>query len=182
MNHYSLLAPIRRRGRLLAATAVIAALAMAMTVLPARAASAAPSAAYVAGNINSGFSQTGYPVGADCTATVGGWINNPYHYPGVGWVVSCSTVHRNISVWATLYVSGNPYVTTGRWVDYFDKRTAGPHGLVALACPGYQSWTVQLWVAIDGWAARSIDVYAINNIWTRQASLIRGPAAWTACT
>jgi predicted MFS family arabinose efflux permease len=77
MNHHLSFAPIGHRGRLLAATAFIAVLAMAMTVLPARAASAAPSAAYVAGSINSGFSQTGYPVGADCTATVGGWLNYP---------------------------------------------------------------------------------------------------------
>lgn len=188
MNHSPSFAPIARRSRLLAATAVVAVLAMAMTVLPAPAASAAPASYTTLGTINSDFRRTGYPVNTDCTATVGGWIN-PSNRPGIGWQVSCSTPHSNISVWATLWMStvpgsdGSPYLTTGRWVDSFGKRSIGPTGLIIDEClPGYRYWTVQLFVAVDGWTARSIDTY-INGIRYRYGSLtVRGPRAWMPCT
>jgi hypothetical protein len=190
MNHRLLLiapATMTRRGRLAAATAVVAVLAVAMTVLPAPAASAAPGVYNIPGYLNPDFRQTGYPVNTDCTATVGGWRND-YLRPGVGWQVSCSTPHSNISVWATLWMStvpgsyGSPYLTTGRWVDRYNTRSIGPAGLITWECPpGYNYWTVQLFVAVDGWTARSIDYY-INGIRYRDGSLFaRGKTYWKAC-
>jgi hypothetical protein len=116
MNHRSWLAtPARfaRRSRLLAATALVAALATALTVLPAPAASAASTQP---GDFSSMVSPNPHIFYVDDCVVEAGWIYNRTRVDFLhigGARVNCSTMHSVIDVTVAMY-----YYAGGRWIQY----------------------------------------------------------------
>jgi hypothetical protein len=110
-----LVAPFRfaRWSRLLAATALVAALATTLTVLPAPAASAASTQQ---GDFSSMVSPNPYTFTVDDCRVEVGWIYNRTRVDFLhigGARVNCSTRHSVIDVTVAIY-----YYAGGRWIQY----------------------------------------------------------------
>jgi len=139
-----------------------------------------PAAAIQSGSLGSQAPQTinlgashAIP-GTNCSVTVGGWNNYPYHYPGVASQVWCGSRHtiqvENQILWAG--TSGVPYLFyQSGWYTYPNAFGTREIDNARAWCPsGSWHWWTGIQVYVDGVYRGGYPVLFTDLHW------------WTACS